>query len=100
MLHDVRFYRRLGVTAMGSFTGFDKLAFPTPLRLWAWMKLWTDPDLDLESLKRDFYSRYFGPDAPAVRAYCEDLERLMFRTVDAANLTATGRNSSAGKRIS
>ena len=90
MRHDVRFYRRLGVTAMGAFTGFDKLAFPTPLRLWAWMKLWNDPDLDLESLKSDFYSRYFGPDAPAVRTYCEDLERLMSEPADAANLASIG----------
>ena len=77
MQHDAQFYRDHGVTAMGAFTGFDKLAFPTPLRLWAWMKLWNDPDLDLEALKYDFYRRYFKDDADVVQSYCVELERLM-----------------------
>ena len=77
MQHDVRFYREHGVTGMGAFTGFDKLAFPTPLRLWAWMKLWNAPDLDLESLKCEFYRRYFKGDADVVKSYCAKLEQLM-----------------------
>lgn len=88
MQNDQRFYRSLGVTAMGAFTGFDKLAFPTPLRLWAWMKLWNDPDLDLAALEKEFYDRYFGEDGETVRTYFAELERLMREPATPENLAA------------
>ena len=83
---DIRFYLSKGYSGLGAFTGVDKLAFPTPLRLWAWIRLWTDPDAEIESLKQDFYRHYFGSRAQAVRKYADEFERLMFQTVTEENI--------------
>jgi len=60
MQADAQFYLKRGINGMGAFTGFDRLAFPTPFRLWAWIQLWSDPNLDLEKMKEEFYRHYFG----------------------------------------
>ena len=83
---DIRFYLAEGYAGLGAFTGFDKLAFPTPLRLWAWLRLWSDPETDLEILKQDFYRRYFGSQADAVRKYTDEFEQLMFEPVSKENI--------------
>ena len=86
MQQDAMFYLSQGVNAMGAFTGFDRLAFPTPLRLWAWIRLWSNPELDLASLKDDFYSHYFGRDARRIRLFSERMEALMLQAASHANI--------------
>ena len=54
--------------------------------VWAWIRLWTDPDAEIESLKQDFYRHYFGSRAEAVRKYADGFEHLMFQPVTEENI--------------
>lgn len=84
---DIQYYLREGIEALGAFTGFDRLAFPTPLRLWTFIQLWSDPELDLEKVKKEFYCRYFGEKTfPQVMKYIECFEQEMFREVSPENI--------------
>ncbi len=88
MQEDAKFYLRSGITAMGAFTGFDRLAFPTPLNLWAWLKIWNNPELDLEALKKDFHNCYFGLNAPRIMLYFNKLQELMMKPASAESISA------------
>ena len=83
---DVIFYLKEGFNALGAFTGFDRLAFPTPLRLWTFLQLWSDPFLDLEALKQEFFTRYFGADSSRVMDYTGQFEKAMCEEVSEENL--------------
>ncbi len=85
---DIHYYRREGIDGLGAFTGLDKLCFPTPWRMWAWLQLWIDPDQSLPGLKEEFYGKFFGEDAGAVRDYFEIFERLMLEPVTEENIAA------------
>ena len=86
---DVQYYLREGILALGAFTGFDRLAFPTPLRLWLFMQLWSNPELDLDAARKEFYQRYFGNEAYLqVMNYVACFEKEMFREVSAENICA------------
>ena len=86
MQQDIQFYLRDGLNGLGAFTGFDRLAFPSPWKHWAWMNLWTNPNLDLDSLQKDFLQCYYGANAQTVGAYFQKLEDVMFTKLSEANL--------------
>ena len=88
IMADTRFYRQEGIHGMGAFTGFDCLCWPSPFNLWSWLRLWNDPDADVEALKDDFYPAYFGAAGTAVREYMDLLQHAMQDTTSAANVDA------------
>jgi len=86
MQQDIQFYLRDGLNGLGAFTGFDRLAFPSPWKHWAWMNLWTNPNLDLDALQKDFLQCYYGEDTQTVGAYFQKLEDVMFTKLSEENL--------------
>ena len=87
MQQDIQFYLRDGLNGLGAFTGFDRLAFPSPWKHWAWINLWTDPNLNLETLKTQFLQEYYEENAQAVCAYFQKLEKVMFTKLSESNLS-------------
>jgi len=83
---DLLFYREDGIRGCGAFTGVDCLCWPTPFNIWAWLKLWTRPDTSIESLKDDFYPKFFGRFADPARKYIEKLEKVMSGRTSAENI--------------
>ena len=86
MQQDIQFYLRDGLNGLGAFTGFDRLAFPSPWKHWAWIKLWTNPNLNLTELEKEFLQCYYGKDAQAFGTYFQKLEKVMFTKLSKENL--------------
>ena len=86
MQQDIQFYLRDGLNGLGAFTGFDRLAFPSPWKHWAWINLWTNPNLNLKELEKEFLQCYYGKDAQAFGNYFQKLETVMFTKLSKENL--------------
>ena len=48
-----------------------------PLQYYLWSNLMINPDCDIEKLSEDFFNGYYGAAAPAMKQYCEYLEKRM-----------------------
>lgn len=83
---DVRYFCEQGIDGFGAFTGFDRLCFPDPLNLWCRIRMWNDPAQDIDLLKADFYSGFFGKDGNAVRQWSEKRNALLRAAVSAENI--------------
>lgn len=83
---DTRRYRADGIDGLSDWVCFGRLCWPIPLYLWAWLRLYTDPELRIEDLKADFFARYFGSAGAAARGYVEALEAAMHERVSADNV--------------
>ena len=86
MQQDIQFYLRDGLDGLGAFTGFDRLAFPSPWKHWAWINLWTNPNLNLKELEKEFLQCYYDSDAQAVGTYFQKLEKVMLIKCSKENL--------------
>ncbi len=83
---DLLFYRADGIRGCGAFTGVDCLCWPSPFNIWSWLQLWSRPDTRIETLKDDFYPKYFGRFSGPVREYVEKLENGMYERTSAENI--------------
>lgn len=83
---DLRFYLKDGISGCGAFTGVDCLCWPTPFNIWSWLKLWSKPETSMESLKNDFYPKYFGRFSDTARKYIEKLESVMSERTSRENI--------------
>ena len=83
---DTRFYLRDGLDGLGAFTGFDRLAWPSPFNMWCWTRLRSRPETTVEALKDDFYPKYFGALGPAARRYMDCLEAAMDERTSPQNI--------------
>ena len=88
---DIRFYRNEGLSGLGAFTGFDRLCWPSPFNLWAWMQLWSHSDLEIDRMKADFYPKYFGRFGVSARMAMEELEKCMYDPASPENIAAIER---------
>ena len=86
MQQDIQFYLRDGLNGLGAFTGFDRLAFPSPWKHWAWINLWTNPTLNLKELEKEFLQCYYDKDAQAFGSYFQKLEKVMFTKLSKENI--------------
>ncbi len=88
---DIRFYRDEGLSGLGAFTGFDRLGWPSPFNLWAWLRLWSHSDEEIDRLKDDFYPKYFGRFGALARQSMEELEACMYAPASPENIAALER---------
>ncbi len=85
---DTRFYRADKIDGLGNWVCFERLSWPSPFCLWAWLQLYTDCDRTIEELKDDFYPKYFGDAGSIVRRYADLLESAMHERVTPRNIKA------------
>ena len=71
---DFRFYREHGVSGLLVQHEFPIAGDLRDLKLWLYVKLMENPDLDEDALVREFTGRYYGAAARWVRAYLKLLE--------------------------
>jgi hypothetical protein len=71
---DFRFYRDHGVSGLFVQHWFPIAADLRDLKVWLYLKLMENPDLDQKALIRDFTDGYYGKAAAAVRRYLDFLE--------------------------
>jgi hypothetical protein len=71
---DFRFYRDRGVSGIFVQHEFPIAADLRDLKLWLYVKLMENPDLDQSALLREFTDRYYGHAARWIRRYLEELE--------------------------
>ena len=71
---DFRFYRDHGVSGLLVQHEFPIAGDLRDLKLWLYLKLMENPDLDQDALIREFTGRYYGAAARSIRAYLKLLE--------------------------
>ncbi len=72
-----RFYADLGIEGVFVQTEFADVADMRDLEIWLTAKLLEDPYQDAAILSRRFLRNYYGPAAPPIAAYLEDLTRAV-----------------------
>ena len=71
------FYKAVKPYSYGSFLENESAYFMREhLNRYVYLKLMWNPDLDVDALLSDYYSKAYGPGAPAVRAFYDKWERL------------------------
>jgi hypothetical protein len=71
---DFRFYRDHGVSGIFVQHEFPIAADLRDLKLWLYLKLMENPDLDQDALLREFTNGYYGRAAVWIRRYLRELE--------------------------
>ncbi len=78
---DMQYYKKRGVTAVADWVLYNKMCFPNPHMMWAWLKVWSDSKADLAKLENRFYPAYYGAAGSKVRSYIHRLTALMHELV-------------------
>ncbi len=86
ILEDFRFYLKEGIAGLSDFIIFDRLCWPSPFNVWCWFQLWKNPETTIETLKDDFYPKYFGKTGVLVREYIDKLEAAMHERTSPDNI--------------
>lgn len=82
---DLQYYKKRGVTAVADWVLYNKMCFPTPYMMWAWLRIWSDNKVDLTKLENRFYPTYFGAAGSKVRDYIHRLTPLMHELISVDN---------------
>lgn len=88
---DTRFYWADGIRGIADWVCFDRLCWPTPFNLWAWLQLYSSPGLAISDLEDDFYAAYFKNAGEAVRDYSRALQEVMYADTSAENIERVAR---------
>jgi hypothetical protein len=83
---DLQFYLKEGMDGLSDWVCHKRQCWPSPFNVWCWMQLWQQPEATVESLKDDFYPKYFGASGSAVRQYMDALEDAMHERTSPDNV--------------